>query len=112
MNLVAIPLADRLWGNAAIGAAITTVITELFMGIAAWMLLGPLYRDGRAAASTLWRALVACAVMAGPVLMVRDALGLAAAVGVGVLVYGAVAMALRLVSLDDMRQLRGALRGS
>jgi len=110
MNLIAIPLADALWSNAAIGAAITTLLTELLMGASAWILLGK-YRDARAARSTFVRAALACLVMAGPVFLAREQGGLFLAVPVGVAVYAAAVVLLKLVSMEDVRLVRGAMRG-
>lgn len=46
LNYVMIPYADQLWGNAGIGAAITTLATELFIMIGAIILLPGKYFSG------------------------------------------------------------------
>ncbi len=109
LNLITIPLADRLWDNPALGAALATLETEFLMGVAAWWLLGPII-DRAATASLIARALLACAVMALPVLLVRDMAGAFAAIPVGALAYTGAAVALGLVRKDDVVRLLGALR--
>jgi len=98
---VTIPVAEDLWQNAAIGTAITTILTELLMGAAAWKLLGP-YRNGRATLSTLSRALVACALMVVPVLVANAWGGVLVAVPAGAAVYGVAVLALRLIAPSDI----------
>lgn len=101
LNVVTIPVAEDLWQNAAIGTAITTILTELLMGAAAWKLLGP-YRNGRATLSTLSRALVACALMVVPVLVANAWGGVLVAVPAGAAVYGVAVLALRLIAPSDI----------
>ncbi|MBD3615430.1 MAG: flippase [Gracilimonas sp.] len=46
LNYGMIPYADQLWGNAGIGAAISTLLTELFILIGAFVLLPGKYFSG------------------------------------------------------------------
>jgi O-antigen/teichoic acid export membrane protein len=107
MNVSAILLADAWWSNPAVGAATATAITELFLTFWAWRLVGDTI-DRRIASVTTSKALAACAVMAIAVLAVRP-LGLLVMVPTGAAVYCGLAMALRLVTVAELRQVRAAL---
>lgn len=61
MNLVAIPLAEYVWGNGAAGAAFATLVTELLMTAGAVKIIGT-YLDRRQFAAAAMRTLVVCAV--------------------------------------------------
>ena len=70
MNLVALPLSQKLWGNAAIGACITTVLTEVWsVGWYLWRMPKGII-DGEFW-NTLARAHVAGLAMAGLILLMR-----------------------------------------
>ena len=109
LNLLAIPLTDSWWGNGGIGAATTTLVTEMFVGIwAVHMLRGRV--DWLQLAGVAARVAVACAVMAGAVLLVVGPVGVFLAVPIGAAVYGVAALALRLVAMSDVRAVRTAFR--
>lgn len=106
-NVVAIPAADRLWSNGAIGAAAVTVAIECFVGFWIWRGLGA-HLERRRITGIGLRALLACAAMA---LAARASLplgGVFLAVPVGGFVYAIGAIGLRLVTWEQVRRLRFA----
>ncbi len=107
LNLVAIPLAARLYGNAAIGASVVTVITELVMLTGA-VYLRPAGVLDRATAGYLVRCLLACVPMVLAVLLVGRS-SLLIRVAVAVASYGVGSLALRTVSLQAISKLGGGL---
>ncbi len=103
-NLMAIPVTQALWGNGAIGAAIVTVLTETFLFAASLRLLPAGLLDTATAARAA-KCLVAGGMMALALWALRD-LSLFLLVPLGAVLYLATAVALRAVSLDDLRELR------
>ena len=104
LNVLLIPLTDRVYQNGAIGAALATVLTEIFMMVVGLVLLkGTIFN-----LSTLQfgvKCLLAGAVMSGVVWLARDA-PLPLTVMLGAVVYGLVALALRVVSVRDLGVVR------
>ncbi len=111
MNLVAIPVAARTLGDAAVGAAATTLLTELFMTVWAWRLLNG-SADLRAASADALRAIVAGAVMVVAVLLLKQRLGTFGVIPVGAAVYLVGAMLTRLVTVSDVRLIRRLMAGA
>lgn len=109
LNLVAIPVAARLWGNPAVGAALATVVTEVVVGALAWRFLRD-YVSPRPAILIGVRAAMACAVMAPGVIVAREASGVIAAVATGAVIYTVAAYLLRVVTVADLAYLRQTLR--
>jgi O-antigen/teichoic acid export membrane protein len=96
-----IPWTDDRYGNGAIGAAIATVGTELFILVGALMLRSPGVLDLRAS----WNAvrIVAAGLTIIPVLLVADPLPLGVRIVLGVATYGVAIIAFRAVTGDDLR---------
>lgn len=116
-NLVAIPYAVRTYENGAIGAAVITVVTELLMIAGALYLRPPGVLD-RATAKFVLRCAVASGLMVPAVFIAsslprleshagsgttRSLVGLTAEIAVGVVVYAVASIALRTVSIDEVR---------
>ncbi len=106
-NLILIPYFQSSYGNGAIGAAIGLLLTELVLagiGIA-------VVRDcfNRALLSRVARAAAATAGMGVAVLAARR-FGLAPAILAGVVAYPILAIALRIVSRDEIDQLIDMVR--
>jgi len=101
LNLLAIPLTIHLFNNGAIGAAIITVATEVFMMIGA-LILRPRGIMDRPTASFAIRCATASVVMVPVVLAVGTA-GLPVKIAAGVIAYGVASLALGTVSLDGFR---------
>ena len=85
-HITFISLADRLWDNGGIGAAVAVLSTELLMGIAAWIMLGSNI-DARAVASVALRAALVSAGMGIVVYSLLDSVGPIAVVPIGAVVY-------------------------
>jgi O-antigen/teichoic acid export membrane protein len=103
LNLIAIPFAQATWGNGGIGAAAVTVVTEFVMLGGALVLMPRAVVDRRFASAVL-RTVVAGMLF---VLVTRYVLGLSLALPValvpGGLAYAAAMLALRVVSLAEVR---------
>lgn len=108
MNLIAIPFSQQTFGNGAIGAAAITTMTELFMLVFGLRLLPRGVFDANTTVR-IAKAGLAAALMAILVSTVRD-LGLVVPVIVGVLSYGAAAVALGALSVREIRELFSHLR--
>jgi O-antigen/teichoic acid export membrane protein len=103
MNLVALPLSDHLWGNAAIGAAAVTVLTECILMVGA-LVLCPAGVMDRSTTGLLGRIVLAAGCMV-PVVMAFGPAPVAVKVAVGAATYAAASIAFRTASIKDMRQL-------
>jgi O-antigen/teichoic acid export membrane protein len=101
LNLIAIPLAIHAFNNGAIGAAIITVATEIFMMIGA-LAIRPRGIMDRATVSYAVRCAAASVVMVPVVLAVGTA-ALPVKMAAGVIAYGLASLALGTVSLDGFR---------
>jgi O-antigen/teichoic acid export membrane protein len=106
-NLIAVPLAARLWGNGAIGAAAITFFTEAFMGVCLFRLIHRSLLPGQLI-SGLARASLAGAAMVVPVLLTANSAGVVPAIAVGAVVYASVALLLRLGSVSELARMRSA----
>jgi O-antigen/teichoic acid export membrane protein len=101
VNLVAIPMTERAFGNAAIGAATVTILTEIIMLFGA-VLLRPAGVLDRATASVIGRIVVASITMV-PVLLLLDTAPLALRVAAGVAVYAVASLLLKTISWREIR---------
>jgi O-antigen/teichoic acid export membrane protein len=99
LNLVAIPATRDGWHNAALGAAWSLLITEVMMTIVGLYLV----RDSLDSATVgrVARAAVA-AISMGLVVHTAEPLGLAVQVAVGLLIFAALAVLLRLIRPHEM----------
>jgi O-antigen/teichoic acid export membrane protein len=108
LDLIAIPWSHRAFGNGAIGAAITYIITETGILVALMHALPP----GTLGGTTLWRclrAIIAGAVMAAVIWPVRHVF-LIVPILLGTAVYVGLARGLRLLMPEDWRLLVDAWR--
>jgi Na+-driven multidrug efflux pump len=104
LNLVLIPYFDAAFGNGGIGAASATVLTELFMTMAAlWLLRGTTF--DRADLAFGLRCLAGALLMCGAVWLVLD-LFLPLTIAIGGLVYFAAAWMLGTVTVQDIQHVR------
>ena len=108
-NLAAIPIAVRLWGNGAIGAALITLATELFIG-SVILHIGRDYLALRQIANGAARTLVAAGGMTAAVVLTLLTAGPIAGVLVGVVSYSVLALVVGIVPLSEIRKARALLR--
>ena len=106
-NLVAIPWAVERFGNGAIGAALTTVITEMIMLTGA-MRLRPSGVAGNELLRVIGRIVLAGAAMVPIYLLLAD-ISWPVAIVAAAATYVGCALALRTVNFADLRELRGLL---
>lgn len=106
VNLALINYCQARFGNGALGAAAAVVLTEAIMSVAGVVILPQLF--DRTSVLRLARAAVATALMAGGVVAARP-LGLAAEIAVGVVLFAAAALPLRVVSVGELRGLFSAV---
>ncbi len=99
--LIVIPITDRVYGNGAIGAALATVGTELFIMFAALVFRAPGVLDRRTVA--LVARIVAAGLVMGAVVWAAGAQPLGLQVVIGIAVYCAASVAFRTVSVADLR---------
>ena len=102
LNLAAIPLTENHFGNAAIGAAVVTVLTELLLMIGAIRLRPAGVLDGRTA-RLLLRIVAATFVMV-PVVLALSGAPLVVRCAAGAASYGAASIAFGTISLHDVRR--------
>ena len=102
LNLIAIPLTAQRFGNGAIGAAIVTVATELFMMVGA-ILLRPAGVLDKGSVLFSVRCGVASLVMVPAVLAVGTTV-LPIKIAVGAATYAIASLAVGTVSLDGLRR--------
>ena len=107
INLAAIPITQNMFGNGAIGASAITTLTEVFLLVVGLILLpkGIFNRTTYAAAC---KCLIAGVLMGIVVWTLRD-LALVATIAIGATVYSAASLALGLVSIGELQQLRSYL---
>ena len=108
MNLVAIPLAESLFGNAAIGAAVTTVLTEGLL-LVGFLALRPAGVLDRPTTSFVLRTAVASVTMV-PVVVVLGGAPVVVLIVAGATTYGLACLAFRTVSVREVRGWRERLR--
>ena len=101
LNLVAIPQAQRLFDNGAIGAAVITVLTEVILLIGG-IALRPKGVLDRTTVNGLLRIVLASSAMIPVVLLIRDA-PLAAQIAAGAATYAVSSLLLRTISIDEVR---------
>jgi len=102
-NLFAIPLTVHAFHNGAIGAAVVTVATEGLMMVGA-IRLRPAGVLNRATLSYIARCTLATLVMAATIIAVGGT-SVVLKIAIGVLVYAGSALALRALSVRDLRSL-------
>lgn len=107
VNLALIDYFQARLANGAIGAAISVVVTEGLMSIAGVVILPALLN--RASYLRLGRAALATTVMAVTLVAVR-ALGLPVQVLAGMAVFTVLAIALRVIAVEEIRDLYSAVR--
>lgn len=99
-NLVAIPMTARAVGDGAIGAAVVTIMTEVFMFAVALYLRPAHVLDGRTVSYAL-RCTAACLPMVAIVLAAGQS-SLVIRVALGAVAYGGASIALRTLSLPAL----------
>jgi O-antigen/teichoic acid export membrane protein len=104
LNFVAIPYAQAMFGNGAIGAAAITTFTECFMLVVGLRLLPKGVFDRDTGLDVL-RSLGAGAAMCGAVLVTRE-LPIIVPVVLGAAIYGGTCLAVGAVTITDIKQLR------
>lgn len=110
LNLAAIPLAQLLTANGAVGAAIVEVVTEtLFLGGA--LILMPRGMLGRPELANAGRVLICGLVFVGTVTALLP-IGWILALGAGGVTYAVLAALLGLLRIRQLRDLRVALRAA
>jgi len=107
MNLGFIPLGDRWFGNGGVGAAVATLLTEIFMMFMAFHLLPRGILDRRNLV-VFGRALLAAAPMVA-VLYWCSGLQIWFSIPLGGAVYVIGALVLRVLPADDLAHLKHAL---
>ncbi|HET7486296.1 MAG TPA: flippase [Acidimicrobiales bacterium] len=108
LNLFMIRLFQHRYGNGATGAAVSLLVTEAMIAVLSLVIVtkGIVNRDS---ALRLVRSGVAAVAMAGAVWAARP-LGLVPRVAIGVVVYGALALLLRVPSEEDLATLATLVR--
>jgi O-antigen/teichoic acid export membrane protein len=104
LNMLLIPYFDMSLNNGGIGAAVATILTELFMTTVGFRLLAGIVFDWTDLAFGL-RCLAAGLLMSGVVWHALD-LFLPLTVAIGALVYFATAFAIGTISVQDIRLVR------
>jgi O-antigen/teichoic acid export membrane protein len=108
LNFLLIPYFDQAFANGAIGAATSTVLTELFMMVMGlWLLRGSVF--DRSSLLFGFKCFAGALGMTGAVLLMRE-LPLPLTVIVGAATYATVSVAIGTVALTDLRVLGGYLR--
>ncbi|MGZ3678288.1 MAG: flippase [Ktedonobacterales bacterium] len=106
VNLWAIPYTQQVWGNGAIAASLTTIMSELIM-FAGAIYLCPKNVFTRADVFYIFRCLLAGALMVPAIwgLSLQPHVGVLAAVAYGLVLYAMAAYTLQLVRNDDLAKL-------
>ena len=110
VNLWAIPFTQHFYGNGAIGASFTSILSEVIMFVGA-LILRPRGVFTRWDVWYMFRCLLAASIMVPAVwgLSTRAGVGILPAVCYGVLVYALAAYALQVVRNEDFKALAGAV---
>jgi len=108
-NLALIPLADNLWGNGAIGAAIVTLTTEIGMGLLVWRWSWGLI-DHSMVLGSIVKTIAACGLMAVVVLPANAAAGIFVAIPAGAVTFGVASLVLGAYSVGEIRELAAQAR--
>lgn len=109
-NLMAIPIAERAWGNGAIGAAAVTIATEALIGVMVWRWSWS-FIDAGALVPGIARTLAACVVMGISVAAANAFFGVWLAIAVGCVVYPVACFATGAVSAGELGGVRRRFRG-
>lgn len=110
INLFAIPYFHIHYGDGALGAALTLLLTEAISAVVALILLPPNLRSAtRAALPNIGLAFVATALMAVAVWPLRN-LPLPIPVATGAVVFGTIALLLRVFPRDEIDVVLGLVR--
>jgi O-antigen/teichoic acid export membrane protein len=104
LNLGLIQLAQSRWHNGAVGASLALLATELGMAVAALALMPNVLN--RSSWLRILRSAVATAGMGAAVWLVLPHAGLFVQVGTGLVTFAALALVLRLLSPEEMAELR------
>jgi O-antigen/teichoic acid export membrane protein len=107
LNFVAIPFTQSHFGNGAIGAALVTSFTEVFLLVAGQVLIPKGILDGRTYLASA-KCLVAGAAMGGLVWLASD-LPLLVTVPLGAIFYALAVLVLGVLSRDDLAQIRAVV---
>lgn len=102
LNLIVIPLSVRLYANGAIGAAVVTDVTELFI-LAAAFRLQPANMLQQNTANFLLRCTATCLIM-GLVVAAAGGLWLPVRVGIGAVTYLVSSLAMGTLSRTEVRR--------
>ncbi|MFZ5918263.1 MAG: oligosaccharide flippase family protein [Chloroflexota bacterium] len=108
LDLLLIPYCDRVFGNGGLGGGVSFIITELGMTIAGLRLLPRGTLDGSNTRTAL-KALIAGLAMAAVAWGLRE-MFIVIPVLAGVVVYGALVLALGVLSEKDRQMLSGTVR--
>lgn len=108
-NLAVIPMAQHYFGDGGIGAAATTVLTEVYMTGAILVISRGTISAGDILTAA-WRPVVASALMAGVLVAVGGLLPLLALIAVGAATYGLCALAVRATSLAELKGMLSTVR--
>ena len=108
LNLFAIPFTQRAFGNGAIGTAAITTITEMFILVLGLKLL-PHGSLGRETYSYAARCLLAAALLAAVLIPLREMPSVAIPIVAGAVAYVLASMALRTLTMADIRMTLGHL---
>jgi O-antigen/teichoic acid export membrane protein len=103
-NLIAIPVAERTWGNGAIGAGVVTIATEGVIGFMVWRWAWD-FIDRTAIFSGLARVAGSTASMAVVVIAVNVSLGFWPAVAAGLGGYLAASLLFGSISVGELRHI-------
>lgn len=101
LNLFAIPMSVKAFGNGAVGASVITVATELVMLCGALCLMRRYNVPDRQTVGFVVRCAVACAAMVGVVILSRGT-WLPARIVVGMVTYGLASLALGTLSANEV----------
>lgn len=106
VNLWAIPYTQQVWGNGAIAASLTTIMSELIMFSGA-IYLCPKSIFSKGDLFYIFRCLVAAALMVPAIwaLSSQRSVGVLPAVGYGLVLYAMAAYTLQVVRNDDLTKL-------
>jgi O-antigen/teichoic acid export membrane protein len=107
LNLVLIPLTEHRYGNGAIGAAISLLLTELIIVAVGFAIVGPGVLD-RPAIRRCALATIASAAMFGVAFVARP-LGTPIAIAAGCLTLVILTLTLRIATPEELALARGAL---
>lgn len=109
-NLLAIPLADAVWGRGAIGSAVVTVATEVLVG--AWVWKECWRTIERTTLDRIARAVLAAVGMLVVLIVSREIVSATVVlIPVGALVYAGFALALGVVTVEDVGRVTVTLYG-